>query len=79
MFYGPLHTNEQVLGDQLELLGNSSVRTQDIARETCQMRWTIETNGEIGSGKSLLEPGHDDDDDDDDDDINSLSLFNAIS
>ena len=28
--YAPLHTNEQVLDDQLELINNSSVWTQDI-------------------------------------------------
>ena len=27
--YGPLHTDVQVLGDQLELIYNSSVQTQD--------------------------------------------------
>ena len=28
--YGLLHTNEKVLDDQLELIYNSSVRTQDV-------------------------------------------------
>ena len=33
-FYGPLHTDEQVFGDQLELIYNSSVWKQDVAWET---------------------------------------------
>ena len=32
------------------------------------MRWTIETNGERESGKTVLAAWHNDDDDDDDDD-----------
>ena len=28
--YGPFHTDEQVLDDQLEFINNSLVRTQDV-------------------------------------------------
>ena len=41
--YGPLLTDVQVLGNQLELINNSSVRTYDVLLKTCQKRWT---NGE---------------------------------
>ena len=47
----------------LELILNSSVRTQDVVRRTCQKRWMIETNGERESGKSVLIARHDDDND----------------
>ena len=32
--YGPLHMDEQVLVDQLELIYNSSIQTQDVAKKT---------------------------------------------
>ena len=35
---GPLHTDEQALGDQLEPIYNSSVLIQDIAWKTCRER-----------------------------------------
>ena len=57
--------DEQRLDDQLELIYNSSVRTHDVAWRTCRERWTIETGGEKGSGRSVLAVWHDDDDDDD--------------
>ena len=50
----PLKTDEQVFGDQQELIYNSSVRTEDVAWKTCRKQWTIETSGERGSGKFLL-------------------------
>ena len=46
--------DEQVLGDQLEPIYNSSVLIQDVAWKTCQKWWTIETNDGRGSGKSML-------------------------
>ena len=41
-----LHTDVQVSHDQLELIFNSSVLTQDVAWWTCRKRWMIETDGE---------------------------------
>ena len=64
-FYGPFHPDKQVLGDQLELIYISSVQTQDVAWKTYQKWRMIETNGERGSGKSVLMAWHNDDDDDD--------------
>ena len=62
MYYsGPLHTNEQVLDDQLEPIYNSSVPIQDVNKKTFQEPWTIETGGEGESGKSVLPTWHDDD------------------
>ena len=57
--------DEQRLNDQLEPIYNSSVLIQDIVKKTSQERWTIETVGERGSGKSVLARWHDDDYDDD--------------
>ena len=56
---GPLHTDEQVLHVQLEPIYNSSERTQDIVWETCWIWWTIETNAEGESGKSVHATRHD--------------------
>ena len=58
--------DEQRQGEQLELLYNSSVPIQCMAWKTSQERWTIETGGEKGSGRSMLATRHDDDNDDDD-------------
>ena len=58
--------DEQRQDDQQEPIYDSSVPMQDIALKTSQERWTIETNGENGSGRSVLAARHDDDDDDDD-------------
>ena len=41
----PIHTEELELDDQLELINNSSVRTEDIVKKTCRIQWTIETDG----------------------------------
>ena len=60
--YEPLHTDLKVLDDQLELIYKSSVQTQDVVYKTNRKRWTIETNGEKESGKSMLTARHDDDD-----------------
>ena len=49
----------QVLDDQLELVYNSSVWTQDVVLKTYPRQWIIETNGERVSGKSML-AAHDD-------------------
>ena len=38
---------------------------QDVALKTSQEQWAIETDGERGSGRSVLAAQHDDDDDDD--------------
>ena len=40
------------------------LRIQDVAKKTCQRRWTIGKSGEIGSWISVLPARHDDDDDD---------------
>ena len=55
---------ELVLEDQLDLIYNSSVRTQVVVKKTCQKRWMIESNGERKFRKSLLAARHDDNDDD---------------
>ena len=52
--------DEQGLDDQLKTIYKSSVLVQDVA---CREKWTIETSGERGSGKSQLAIRHDDDDD----------------
>ena len=44
---GPLHTNEQGLGDQLEPIYNSSVLIQDLAWKSFRMQWSID---ELGGG-----------------------------
>ena len=41
---------------------NSSVLIQDVALQTSQQQWTIETSGERWSGRSMLAVRHDDDD-----------------
>ena len=51
-----------MLGDQLELIYNNSVRTQDIVLRTCREQWMIETNDMRELGKSLLTARDDDDD-----------------
>ena len=65
---GPLHMDEQGLGDQLKPINNSSILLQGVAGKTCRERWTIGTSGKRGSGKSMQAAQRDDDDDDDDDD-----------
>ena len=52
--YGPLHPDMQVLDNQLELIYNSSVQTQDVILKTCQRQEMIETNGKGESWKSML-------------------------
>ena len=47
--------------DQQEPIYNSSVPIQDVALKTYPERWTIETRGERGSGRSVLAARHDDD------------------
>ena len=41
----PLHTDAQVLDDQLEHIYNRSVRTQDVVWKTSWGRWRIKTDG----------------------------------
>ena len=55
--------DEQRQDDPLEPENNSSVRIQDVALKTSRERWTIETGGGRGSGRSVLVARHDDDDD----------------
>ena len=69
--YGALLTDEQVLDDQLELIYNSSVRTQDVAWKTRRKLRTIETNGKRGSGKTVQAAWHDINDAD-------VTIFNII-
>ena len=56
---------EQRQDDQLEPIYNNSVSIQDVALKTSREQWTIETDGERRSGRSVLVAQHDDDDDDD--------------
>ena len=60
--HGALHTKEQVLDSQLELIYNSSVQTQNVVYMTCWKQWMKETCGEKVSEKSMLTARHDDDD-----------------
>ena len=46
--------DEQKWDDQLEPIYCSSVPIPDMAMKTYRERWTIETDGERGSGKSML-------------------------
>ena len=55
--------DEERQNKQLEPIYNSSVPIQDVTLKTYQERWTIETIGKRGSGKSVLAAQHDDDDD----------------
>ena len=59
-FYGPFYTDMQLLDNQLELIYNSSVRTQDGARKTCWKWWMIETDGESEREKSVQAAWHND-------------------
>ena len=51
--------------DQLEPIYNSYMPIHNEAWKTFQERWTIETDGEIRSGRSVLPMRHEDDDDGD--------------
>ena len=53
--------DEQSQDDQLEPIYNSSELIQDITLKTSQERWTIETGGKRGLGRSMLAVQHDDD------------------
>ena len=53
---GPLHTDEQGSGNQLEPICNSSVRIQDVGASNGRQR--LETSGGIRSGKSMLAARH---------------------
>ena len=61
---GPLHTEEQVLDDQLEFIYYSSIQTQNVVCKTYREQWTIKTNGKRELEKSVQEARHDEDDDD---------------
>ena len=50
--------------DRLEPIHNRSVPRKDVALKTYRERWTIETDGKKGSGRSLLTARRYDDDDD---------------
>ena len=60
---GPLHIDEQSQDDQQEPIYNSSLLIQDIDWKTSRDQWTIETDDERRSGRSVLAAWHDDDDD----------------
>ena len=62
--YGPPHMAELNQDDQLEHTYSSCVGIRDVARKTCQRRWTIGKSGERGSGIFVLAARHDEDDDD---------------
>ena len=53
--------DEQSLDDQQEPIYNSSVPIWDVAWKTSHERWTIETGGERGLGRSVQTTQHDDD------------------
>ena len=53
--------DEQKQDGQLELIYNSSVPIRDITMKTSRERWTIETDVEWGSGRSVLTARHKDD------------------
>ena len=55
------HMAELKQDDQLEHTYSSFVRIRDVARKTCQKRWTIGKSGERGSGISVLAARHDED------------------
>ena len=59
--YERVHTIEQVLGDQLQPIYNKSVLIQDVGWKSYWKRWTIETNGDRESGKSVQAARYDDD------------------
>ena len=66
-FCGPPHMDEQRQDDQLGPTYNSCVSIQDVALKTDRKRWTKESSGGRGSGRSVLMAWHDDDDVDDED------------
>ena len=51
-------TDKQVLDNQLEIIYNSSVCTQDVVDRTRPLRCTIETSGETESWISVLAAHH---------------------
>ena len=51
---GSSHIDEQRQDYQLEPIYNSSVPIQDVALKTYRERWTMETGGRRGSGRSVL-------------------------
>ena len=55
--------DKQRQDDQLEPIYNNTVLIQDVDLKTYRVRWTIETGGGRGSGRSVLMVQHDDDDD----------------
>ena len=55
--------DEQRQDDQLEPIYNCTGPIQNVALKTYRERWTIETGGERGSGRSVLALQHDDYDD----------------
>ena len=52
--------DEQRLDDLLQPIHNSSVPIEDIALKTSREKLTIETDGDRGSGRSMLAERHDD-------------------
>ena len=63
--------DKQKKDDQLQPTYNTSVPIQDVALKTDWERWTIEADGERGSGRSVLAAWHDDDE-------NFLTLLDSL-
>ena len=61
---GPYYTGEKILDDQVEFINDSPVETEDVVWKSCRVWWTIETNIEGNSGKSVLVAWHDENPDD---------------
>ena len=59
---GPHHMDDQRQYDHVEPIYNRSVLIQDVTLKTSREQWTIETDGERRSGRSVLAAWHDDDD-----------------
>ena len=51
---GALYRDEHVLDDQLERIYKKSLQIRNVAWKTRRKRWTKETSGERGPGKSVL-------------------------
>ena len=61
MFCGLHHTDEQELDVRLDPTRSSFVQTKDVVQGTYRNRWTIKTNGEGESEKSLPTARYEDD------------------
>ena len=70
--------DEEKQDDQVEHIYNSSVPIEDIAGKTFWEQWTIETDGERGSGRSMLAARHDVDDYDATTDERSVHIWSKL-